>query len=204
MNSTMVETFQFFQQRFDTMPMALAGGCVRDHLMKRGAKDFDLFLLGISSEHFNPTRERVEKSIADLEIIHPIEWHQSEPYLCVTIRWRGRTVQILANPAESKEELVDTFDWNVCRFAYDGQLLQLENIENISEGKELKLHKVSFPLSTLRRGFRFSERFKMKMSRETVVQLSRQIVTNFDRKLHKGPAMTNEPDRKSLEAQFSV
>lgn len=51
----------------------------------------------------------------------------------------------------------------------------------------------------LRRGFRFSERFLMKLSRETVERLCREIIRYADEHMHSGP-VGNTPDMRSLAA----
>lgn len=156
--------------------VCVAGGAVRDVLMRVEPKDFDLFVLHDQGVQFDQLKEQIKERISDLSEIEPrVEWHKSEPFLVATVSWYGREVQVLANPAASVEALVDSFDWNVCLFAYDGEFLCKEDVLNITAGKELKLNKVTYPVSTLRRGFRFSERFLMKFRREDIVKLCEQI-----------------------------
>lgn len=181
-----------FQRRLQRN-ICLAGGCVRDHLMKRTPKDFDLFILGFDAKD---DKEKIKAAVADLPIIKPLTWHNYEPYLITTVRWSGVQVQLIGHPAASMADLVDTFDWNVCRFGFNGaETLACESIDEIAPGKQLKLHRVSFAMSTLRRGFRFSERFKMQISRDDITRLCQMVVDKETKK---------EPDMPALAAAHDV
>jgi len=204
MSANLASVFTHFSSRLNNIgSLVVAGGAVRDTLMFKSPKDFDLFLLDIPSKDFKAKKELIVKAIADLEIVHGLEWHKSEPFLCVTVKWNGVEVQLLANPAPDAETLIASFDWNVCLFAFNGNFVNKEKIENIGEDKDLVLNTVTFPLSTLRRGFRFSERFKMRLKRETIVDLARRIVSYADSKMEVG-AIGNEPDMPSLEANTLI
>lgn len=133
----------------------IAGGAVRDHLMGVAPKDFDVFVLGLEPD------TNITPAFEGLEAIEPLPHHKSEPFLKGTFAWSGTMVQVMVTPCETVDDLLATFDWNVCLFAFNGQLHQRAGIEEISEGKPLVLQKVTYPMSTLRRGFRFSERFGM-------------------------------------------
>lgn len=200
------EVLNLFTPRLsDFGQLCVAGGAVRDELMHKTPKDFDLFLLWPGEFVFKKIKEQLLPRLDGLAINKPtVEWHRSEPYLVSDVKINGADVQVLVNPAETPTELVRSFDWNVCLFAKTlKETIQLSKIEEIGEGKELRLNKVTFPLSTLRRGFRFSERFKMKLRTEDVVTLSRSIVQNADKNAEKGPE-GNEPDMKSLAANTLV
>ena len=204
-----------------------AGGCVRDTLMNKTPKDYDFFILTGEGkiDAFETYKDTINKRLANFSIVNQLEFHKSEPYLITTIAVpivigyapnskitlytpveRHLRVnepcyielQVLVNPASSIDILLDSFDWNTCMFSWgtDG-FYNKEQIENIEEGKELKLNKVTFPLSTLRRGFRFSERFKMKLHPTVVTGLCQKIVDNAKSNNTKGP-LGNEPDFSSL------
>lgn len=196
----LTEVYSEFTRRLGSFgTTVIGGGAVRDHLMGRKAKDYDLFLLNHSFT--KEARSNVMNCLSGLEVVKPLEFHQSEPYLVVTVRWCGVDVQVMLNPATSPEELISTFDWNVCLFAYDGsKFITREHIDNIGMGKTLYLNKVTFPQSTLRRGFRFSERFGMQLPRATVIHLCEQVL---GKKGLAGPAGA-EPDMPSLAANILV
>ena len=189
----------------------LAGGCVRDFLMRRDPKDFDVFVINNELfKDFDNQKQLIKAKLADLIKVEPkVEWHKSEPYLVATVEFEGVEVQILFNPAKTIEELLSTFDWNVCLFAYGytgGTIPQFicgESIENIGAGKDLKLNKLTFPLSTLRRGFRFSERFLMKLQKEDLIQITKAYFDKSQANNDIGPN-GNTPDMESLKKNILV
>lgn len=179
--------------------LVVAGGAVRDHLMGRQAKDFDLFLL--NTPFTKEAREAVTDALDDLEVVKPLAWHNSEPYLVMTVRWQGFDVQVMCNPAVSIDALVDTFDWNVARFAFDGEnFTKGMDVDDIGYGKELKLHRVTFPTSTLRRGFRFAERFAMSIDPDIILLLCEEVVKKRN---NPGPRGA-EPDMPALAANYLI
>lgn len=109
--------------------LCIAGGAVRDELLGRTPKDYDLFVLWPGPWSYGDAKQAISGalSFAGFEPADPeLEWHQSEPFLVQNVLVEGHRVQVMANP--------------------------------------------------LRRGFRFSERFKMVLRREDVVDLSRKVV----------------------------
>jgi len=196
-SATLESVYTHFTERLSGLgSLVIAGGAVRDHLRQKPAKDFDLFLLGRALT--DEMAKEVSDRLVSLVQVEPLEFHKSEPFLVGTVRFDGADVQIMVNPAGSLDALLDTFDWNVALFGYDGAILARESIENIAPGKDLRLNRVTFPLSTLRRGFRFSERFKMRLRREDVVELCRLVV---ERKGQPGPRGA-EPDMPALAANY--
>jgi tRNA nucleotidyltransferase/poly(A) polymerase len=148
---------------------AVAGGAVRDTLLKREPKDFDVFI-------FNDAKDIATTAFDGLEQITVPEWHKSEPFLQATVRFEGKVVQVMSSATKSLDELLDTFDWNVCRFGYvDERVLALTSLSDIGVGKKLRLHRVTYPLSTLRRGFRFSERFHMQFDNAELQSLTSKV-----------------------------
>ncbi len=165
--------------------LVIAGGAVRDTLMGRNPKDYDLFIL-------TDKRDGVFVLIAQLlgealaknnipKVDAKIEWHKSEPYLLESVSYKGAELQIMVNFSKDIYELVDGFDWNVSLFGY-GKLKSdeygfycKEDISNIGHGKYLKLNKLTYPYSTLRRGYRFSERFTMRLDGDTIRLICAEI-----------------------------
>ena len=142
-------------------PCCIAGGAPRDVLMDRQPKDWDVFLL---------TDKKPE--IDDLDQVDLLPFHPSEPFLQATVKWNTAIVQVMRPPVNTREELLDTFDWNVSLFAYDDKgFCQRTRLQEIAAGQPLKLQKLTYPLSTLRRGFRFSERFGMELQEEDLVKI---------------------------------
>jgi len=153
----------------DCGPVVIAGGAVRDTLMGVEPKDYDVFIL--NTDKAKDGKTIAEKLAVEFKTVEPKEYHKSEPYLVETVMVGDAFVQVMASSFTSVTELVASFDWNVCLFAYDGEFHQRTSIEDIAPGKDLVLQKNTFPVSTLRRGFRFSERFGMKLPKDTLIQL---------------------------------
>lgn len=171
---SVADVFDEFSRRCGRV--CIAGGSVRDELMGLEPKDFDVFVFD----------EILPIQFDGLEVIEVPEWHKSEPFLVGNFRWRGAWIQVMRTDMPDVEALVDSFDWNVCMFAYDGTTTAQTDIDEIGEGKTLRLHKVTFPLATLRRGFRFSERFKMKLERDDISHLCAQVVLRRCKVASKG------------------
>ena len=164
--------------------VVIAGGAVRDAVMGRTPKDYDVFILGCP---FNAeSRDAVTERLSTLPSLNQLEFHKSEPFLTGTVSFhvggKDVVVQVMTTDAATVQVLLDRFDWNVSRFAFDGAVHALTAIDEIGTGQPLRLHKVTYPLSTLRRGFRFSERFGMEFQRSDVLRLCHLIVAdeNFE------------------------
>ena len=146
----------------------LAGGSVRDILMEGVPKDYDIFVPGLAE--LEP--EEIDILFYGLQKVALRGGHSYEPFLKAQFNLWGNMVQVMSTEKESMEDLIDDFDWNVSRFAYDGeQILQGMQIEDIARGRELQLHKMTYPISTLRRGYRFSERWGMFIADDTLLQV---------------------------------
>lgn len=172
---SVVSVYAEFKRRLgDLGTVVVAGGAVRDDLMGRAPKDFDVFVLGVPFT--DESAQAVRDTCVDVPSIEALDFHKSEPFLAVSLNWNGVMVQVMCSPLTSTAALLDSFDWNVSRFAFDGECHALEDIGNIATGKPLRLHRVTYHQSTLRRGFRFSERFGMVFTRADVVDLCRGIV----------------------------
>lgn len=163
--------------------VVVAGGAVRDELLGRKPKDYDAFVLnpGWSIENLseaiwetlyeegeNGRLEGVSEQSSD---------NGSSKWISGTFVFNERPVQVIASQCASLRELLDTFDWNACLFGVsDTEALQLADIGNICKGGFLKLHTVTNPLSTLRRGFRFCERYQMLIHEPDLVRLCGEVM----------------------------
>lgn len=172
--SRLSDVYEVFRHRLSGIgPVVIAGGAVRDHLMGKPAKDYDVFVLGTD---FEAQGGMLAVPLSNLEQVMPLDFHKSEPFLIATVKWDGSVIQVMSTPATTVDELLDTFDWNICLFAYDGAIHAKEDAANIGKGRTLRIHKVTYPLSTLRRGFRFSERYEMVLSKTDVERLCREVL----------------------------
>ena len=180
--------------------VVIAGGAVRDFLMERKPKDYDVFILNTSGyiPTFTEVADLVRKAteLSDYKKVEiKYEWHKSEPFLIESIVTPYGEVQIMARDIQTQADLIDTFDWNVARFSYGRKgFLNGEDVANIGVGKNLELHKVTYPYSTLRRGYRFSERFTMRFQSKDVRTICNMIVEKEK----------ENQKRKDALAEFSV
>lgn len=168
-----------FANRFKTIgKTVVAGGAVRDTLLGIRPKDYDIFILQDYKEwSFEQAKKAVEPFLTDLPNLQSeFEWQSSKHFLIYNTEWKSYNVQIMVTPARTVEELLLSFDWNVCMFAYDGiRLIQKEEIRNVGRGKTLKLYDVAYPISTLRRGFKFSEKFNMHITYGDISRLCKLV-----------------------------
>lgn len=153
--------------------VVIGGGSVRDTLLGRAPKDYDVFVLGSSAA----PSESFGAALEGLEHVKLLDFHNSEPFLQATVMFDGAVVQVMATPHADVAALLDSFDWNISRFAFDGSsITDLCPVSEIGHGKPLVPHKITFPASSLRRGYRFSERFQMVLSSDDVMRLCEAVV----------------------------
>jgi hypothetical protein len=158
----------------------IAGGAVRDTLLGRKPKDYDLFILGEPSEtvaYPDKFKQFCELQLSLKTFENNLEWHKSEPFLLTNIQLDSETeVQIMHRNLNTVHELLDTFDWDISQFAFGADGITAKRaVATIKEGEYLNLHKITFPASTLRRGYRFSERFGMRIHHKDLVRLCGQV-----------------------------
>jgi hypothetical protein len=169
----------------------VAGGAVRDTLLGLQPKDSDIFVcvsdtppIGFPAFYAGPWFEQAAFEILDKENVYieepEFDW-QSSRFCKIEVKYKDCKVQIMfIEGIKTVDDLLDTFDWNVSLFAYDGQFYKRMELDKIGKNQELILQKSTFPLSTLRRGFRFSERFGMALPNETIYKI---ILQMFEYKL---------------------
>jgi len=193
--SQLEEIYSVFQPILASLgQLVIAGGAVRDTLMGRTPKDYDLFILTTKREGiFEDVKFQLGEALRlnNLSSVDcKIEWHKSEPYLIDSVKYKGAELQIMVSFAKDIYELVDGFDWNVSLFGY-GYLPKdnkvgfhtLMDVNKIKVGEYLELHKLTYPYSSLRRGYRFSERFIMRINGETIRQICAAIMELEKKKL---------------------
>lgn len=155
----MAKVLDEFRQRIPGASVVIAGGAARDAQIGRVPKDFDVFALGTSAEALTGAAR-----LSDLERVESnLEWHKSEPGLVATVRWREVEVQVIASACASLPDLLDTFDWSVSLYGFDGAIVAHPLAALPVHGEHLKLNRVTYPYSTMRRGYRFSERYGMRL-----------------------------------------
>lgn len=191
------EVYREFSFRLEGLgEVVIAGGAVRDALLGQLPKDYDVFVLNNYHSYKELTAKIIERLGSNIPqwTIHPIDLIPSNiQSLSETIKkeddYKGRVaancfnvidnkiVQIITSGCSSLKELIDTFDWTICMHGYDGNVISKYPIDDqIGLGKDLILNSTDTPLNTLRRGFRFSERFQMNIPNNTILLLCAKIL----------------------------
>lgn len=171
------DVVEFWSERLQTQEVYVAGGAVRDELMGRTPKDYDVFVL-------DPTISigGVAEATKDLEDATPLGFHKSEPFMAGQYVVDSVVHQVMNAPYDNVVELLDSFDWNVALFAIgtDGLIHARTDIADIAPGKPLVLSPtIRFPRSTIRRGVRFSERFGMEFRVQDLDRLCAQVASTI-------------------------
>jgi hypothetical protein len=177
------QILQEFHRRFnhDYYKPVIAGGAVRDALLGEPPVDYDVFILGVDMQYAH----EIERYISDLTTVKHVRYDVPS-WSC---RLLDEKVDVIPTADMSIEHLFDTFDWNVSMFAWDGSLHQRMHHRNIRPGELLVLNEKAAqihgfsrlgPTNSLRRGFRFADRFGMILDQETIVRLCRMIVEQHD------------------------
>ena len=99
------------------LPIVLAGGAVRDQLLHRTPKDFDIFILNV------PDRDRYTRRI----IRDTLNQHfKPEPSLypgdykekpVSTFKYKNIPIQVMLSKEKTIIDLLNSFDWNISLFA---------------------------------------------------------------------------------------
>lgn len=143
--------------------VVIGGGAVRDALMRVVPKDIDVFVLGGDGDKVKEVLDQQE-GYAD-ELVNP------SGFVLKTLVWRNIPVQVMVHEASTIGELLHSFDWSVCLFAFDGEVHSWTDTKNIVKDGTLKLHNVRRAASSLRRGYRFSERYGMHITDADLTRL---------------------------------
>lgn len=132
----------------------LAGGALRRTLLgQEPDSDFDFFFRDA---------EQMARFAADMEVMGLREAKKTEHH----IQFRGavgdskieRDFQLI-NFAyyNSAEDVINSFDFTICQFAYDGDLLTSGEFSLWDLGrKRLAVNKITFPVSTMRRLLKYA------------------------------------------------
>ncbi len=191
-----------FQTLYPEYPCVIAGGAVRDVMLGTVPKDLDIYFLGLDwrKEIKTEFKKRLDAAKMYKEVSESnMPWHKYERYLMMTVIKEvagelgnsNAEVQFMGFPANSLERLLKTFDWEICIFGYttQGKILTtqpavdlIEKIKNYNKNDPkykppyMKLCNVQFPISNLRRGFKFEARYPIKLEYESVLKLSNAVI----------------------------
>lgn len=197
------EIYHFFKEKAEKQGFMtdfyIAGGSVRDSLVGRSPVDFDVFLFRsldagiLNFEDSNITKIEPDKSskriITKIKVQVPNDDSYSgfktvtqRPFALFDYLYKGEQIQVIYQERDSIHELLNDFDWNICRFAYGkipgtdkvGFIKKMDESEIVCHG-DLKLHNPKNPLLSLERGFKFAQRYKMKIQENDLRKLAHLI-----------------------------
>ncbi|OPH61910.1 hypothetical protein BC351_01320 [Paenibacillus ferrarius] len=138
---------------FITNEMWLAGGAIRRTLIgSELSSDFDLFFKNeaILKQYAKSLEGKKAKKTAETE--HHITY-------CLDIKGNTRIIQLIKiGYYESPEAVIDTFDFTIAQFAYDGTDLFCGrySLWDLSR-KRLALHKLTYGVATMRRLIKYTK-----------------------------------------------
>ena len=176
--------------------VVIAGGAVRDHLLGRKPRDYDVFILtgkmGSTSvaKVVKDTRNWVlvqnahAGSTDGVAYVHfpTTNKYGSAPVLTPIAEFYfwGHKVQVMCSPVADTKHLLETFDYNICRLFYPNTKHSSEYsvVANIKAHGTLVLtaSAVTDPMFTLSRGMEFAQRYGMKMYPASMKQLCAAVV----------------------------
>lgn len=173
--------------------VVIAGGAVRDHLLGRKPRDYDVFVL--SGKLGPPKVNKLVKDIRNYLLGMGTDSGQSYLSFSVTSKYGasdntgpvaefyfwGHKVQVMVSPVAIPQQLVATFDYNICKLYYPNAQHSGEHsvVANIKQHGALKLvgtAPLPYPALTLRRGMEFASRYGMQLPDTTVEYLCKLIV----------------------------
>lgn len=198
-------------------PVYIAGGAVRDTLLGRIPRDYDIFIL--VDKPMDEVALEVRKVLDAMNTGQSLKYEKKREYrtntLLETLKriFGGKTddltgatvtpvkqvtVQIILSRSESIYDLLADFDWNICLFAY-GWIPHMDAIgvyektplRHFQMEGELRVNAFHYPIRTLRRGFRFADRYELPINKEDLVKLAGLIVEGDGDPLVEGDA--NQP-----------
>lgn len=177
--------------------IVIAGGAVRDYLIGEIPKDYDIYILTGNKENVIPvvinTEIRTILNKLNFQCVKAVKRNANYPREVEVVETvitenkieipDPKNAQIILAPYKTAEELISGFDWNICMFAYCSRgIISFEKIEDaIGKGKFMKLNRMNFPASNIRRGFRFSEKFGMKLREQDISDLAYALYCDLNK-----------------------
>lgn len=127
----------------------MAGGAIRNLVTQQPhTTDFDYFFK--NQEQLNQWRADVEK----IGAIKVFETENSISYTYQNITLQAVKIQFYT----SLEEVIDSFDFTICQFGYDGSQFVIGNYSLCDTfRKRLVLHKLTYPVPTIRRLIKYTK-----------------------------------------------
>lgn len=152
----------------------IAGGYARDKILGRKHRDIDVFGLGMKGRYKDVahrlklvnTPYTVEPKAYGFPGHSGIELHNRfDP--AIHLNWMGEDVHLVCTPMEIPEDVVETFDFNICRFWLDpgdlGRICERHlGDKNNLYARNMRVCHTRTPASSLRRGYLFEYRLGFK------------------------------------------
>jgi len=184
----------------------IGGGAVRDFLLGRMPKDIDVFFMGAdwTTDAREDFEKRLQATGLSYRVdIGALPWHKYERYLLLSILWNKQqsneggdlSIQFMGFPWNNITDLLRTFDWEICLFGYQrgGRIITTQRALDLIEGikkysladplsnakyipPKMRLCNVQFPISNLRRGFKFEARYPIKLEYESIIKLCSEVL----------------------------
>lgn len=154
----------------------IAGGFARDQILGVKARDIDVFLLTDSCSVDEATREVIDclNSHFVQNIVEPKVYLTTDGIPAfgpsINFQFLQWPVQIICTPCHSAEEVVESFDYNICQFwLHPSDALTVSLHESIFEAlvrREMRLLHTRTPWSSLRRGILMADRFGFNLNEQ--------------------------------------
>lgn len=208
-----METLAAVQRVIPNKYLVIAGGAVRDLYVHDESliKDIDVFVLDVNDQERIALMNSMYGKITGSNRPHVpgypdnwgVMWETAYPNfepqyaggaslltrLTNTISKKENVkypVQIVAHAAKTTEQLLEDFDWNACRFAFDGQTVWREGLRDFHMG-ELHMGTIRNPFYSLARGFYLQEKFKragrkLVVGRESMLTLASMMLLDPEAK----------------------
>lgn len=146
--------------------VVIAGGAVRDYHLNREPRDFDVFWLVPDNFIWSITDLRNTISCNGVNQVRPTRGYNEQTgvwplaeVIFPSVPTQTK-VQLMMPEARSIERLLATFDWNICKFAYDGEF-HGEDPSILEPGSLLVPGTQRDPVRSAQRGREFAERYNL-------------------------------------------
>jgi hypothetical protein len=159
--------------------LVIAGGYARDRILGREPRDIDVFRLSsLEAEVWNISHEMTKANVPHV-VEESHEYKTTSTYgrphfdPPIKLRFMDKDVHITCTPSATIKEVIDTFDFNICRFWLEQNPVSPKFYSPIGDednsrdllAKNMRLMHHDTPLSSLRRGFLFEHRFGFTFSK---------------------------------------
>ena len=133
----------------------VAGGSMRTLIVDEEVCDFDMFFE--SGQLVDDVRDKLE--VAGYELVFECPEGKLFTYAFIKDDGSKIKVQLILETMGSPESVIDTFDFTACCAAYDGTTLFLNPrfVRDVKK-KSLELHTLTFPVATLKRMIKYSNK----------------------------------------------